>query len=240
MEHDRLVMATLITAAPERSPAQPSVWQRMRGYLWSLLLLGSVLLTSGCVVAVPPAKVKPLSKTVKAEHPVWQVGDLWRFRGLLSGAVRIDKFIRRDESMLVFLDQGVEGYYLDLAEAFALKKVDHRIAVEEFNPPLEYYRWPLEVGKHWTVESEVSRGPQLGRLRGEVAVETYEEITVPAGTFEAFKLRARFKLSAPLDHGAEEVVVWYAPAVRYRVRIEFYPTRGGAWELESFELVAER
>lgn len=54
------------------------------------------------------------------------------------------------------------------------------------------FRYPLEVGKRWTVESTLTvMGPQGSRslpVRSEWAVEALEDVTVPAGTFKALRV----------------------------------------------------
>lgn len=58
-----------------------------------------------------------------------------------------------------------------------------------FDPPLAW-AWPLEVGKTWTSRHamKVHASGQTLPLEIRWTVEAYESVTVPAGTFMAFKI----------------------------------------------------
>jgi hypothetical protein len=58
-----------------------------------------------------------------------------------------------------------------------------------FNPPLAY-DWPLTVGKTWTTVAEMTTylPPNMVSLTVNYKVEAWEDVTVPAGTFKAFKI----------------------------------------------------
>lgn len=61
--------------------------------------------------------------------------------------------------------------------------------VASFEPPMDY-QWPLEVGKQWSSSTLMSQYPS-GRtlsLKTDFKVESWGDVTVPAGTFKAFKL----------------------------------------------------
>lgn len=58
-----------------------------------------------------------------------------------------------------------------------------------FSPPVDY-AWPLEVGKQWTSQHTVTMYPS-GRtmaLTFNWKVDSWGDVTVPAGTFKAYKL----------------------------------------------------
>lgn len=59
-----------------------------------------------------------------------------------------------------------------------------------FDPPVGY-QWPLQVGKTWTSEHTVTLYPSRNtvKIRVNYQVESWGDVTVPAGTFKAFKLR---------------------------------------------------
>lgn len=58
-----------------------------------------------------------------------------------------------------------------------------------FEPPIDY-PWPLQVGKTWAVQHTVTLYPSGKQvpLKVEGKVESFGDVTVPAGTFKAFKL----------------------------------------------------
>jgi hypothetical protein len=61
-----------------------------------------------------------------------------------------------------------------------------------FNPEIRY-EWPLSVGKTWTSVHEMTTfmPPGVLSMTYTVQVDAYEDVTVPAGTFKAFKLTTR-------------------------------------------------
>lgn len=58
-----------------------------------------------------------------------------------------------------------------------------------FEPPIDY-QWPVAVGKTWTSSHTVTQMPsgRQSRLEIQWKVEAYEEVTVPAGTFKAYRV----------------------------------------------------
>jgi hypothetical protein len=58
-----------------------------------------------------------------------------------------------------------------------------------FSPPVAY-QWPLEVGKAWTSNHTVTMLPSGRTVQRKIdwRVESWGEVTVPAGSFKAFKL----------------------------------------------------
>ncbi len=61
-----------------------------------------------------------------------------------------------------------------------------------YEPPLLSIQWPLAVGKSWTAEARMTEesfgSKPVVPVRLEVRVEAVETVTVPAGTFEAFRV----------------------------------------------------
>ena len=105
--------------------------------------------------------------------------------------------------------------------------------------------FPLEVGKKWNdVDDYVFNDPIFGTLQGRskdsVAVLGYEKVRVPAGEFDAFKLKLKGNWVSPNNPngGESDITYWYAPAVRAIVKIEervtYMPTY--ITELVEFQL----
>ncbi len=61
--------------------------------------------------------------------------------------------------------------------------------VTTFDPPVDY-QWPVAVGKTWTSSHTVTQLPsgRQSRLEIQWKVEAYEDVTVPAGTFKAYRI----------------------------------------------------
>lgn len=57
-----------------------------------------------------------------------------------------------------------------------------------YDPPLGY-EWPLEVGKTWTQDITLTVGAATKvPMKAVWTVEAYEDVTVPAGTFKAWRV----------------------------------------------------
>ncbi len=74
-----------------------------------------------------------------------------------------------------------------------------------WDPPIGF-DWPLEVGKTWTSNHTLTfhAKKQTIPFQRTQKVESYEDVTVPAGTFKAFKISTS-------DTLGNENVTWYSP-----------------------------
>lgn len=105
-----------------------------------------------------------------------------------------------------------------------------------YDPPLGF-EWPLEVGKSWSGQHTVRVGPAGNRatLTANWKVESYEDVTVPAGTFKAWKV-------VMTDSMGLTQTIWSVPmtmgvfAKRSSERSAAHPMGGAGTQV--FELVA--
>ncbi len=75
------------------------------------------------------------------------------------------------------------------------------------------YLSPLWVGKSWMMPydyEDVRRGKRMSNQIRRMKVTAYETVSVPAGTYQAFKLEGRSY--------ATRLTVWYAPAINLEVK----------------------
>lgn len=108
--------------------------------------------------------------------------------------------------------------------------------------------FPLEVGKHWRYASDwvfKPKGSNGGSIV-DVAVISFEKVSVPAGEFDAFKLVAKEIISGTSPIGSQynaeaSTTYWYAPAARAIVKSERHnPYLGRSTvELVEFQLGPE-
>lgn len=94
-------------------------------------------------------------------------------------------------------------------------------SVARFNPPLRAYQWPLRVGNAWSYMTTIESS-QGAKIPTQVTanVVSYESVTVPAGTFMAF----RTILSL---NGRRFLESWWAPETRTEVRTIMTDAREG-------------
>lgn len=102
--------------------------------------------------------------------------------------------------------QGPQGMLVlkPSGEWLAQLAADGRTMVS-WDPPLNW-EYPIEVGKSWTKQYTVRLHAQNRTVPYESrqTVEAYEEVTVPAGTFKAFKVRTVTTLG-------DDNVIWFSP-----------------------------
>ncbi len=99
------------------------------------------------------------------------------------------------------------------------------------------FSWPLEVGKSWTA-SYIYRDHVQGKVFNPVTatwkVTAYEDVTVPAGTFKAFRLE-----SFPGRNMGTTFTLWWAPEVKLivkRVTERTRSYRGGKFTTELVKI----
>jgi hypothetical protein len=86
---------------------------------------------------------------------------------------------------------------------------------------LRLLSFPLEVGKKWRFSDEYtdySWGGVEGKMDVGAEVVGYEKVRVPAGEFDAFKLKADGKWVSGGASGGFSRTYWYAPAAREVVK----------------------
>lgn len=103
-----------------------------------------------------------------------------------------------------------------------------------WDPPVGW-EWPLTVGKTWTRKYRTTIHATKQTIDHEATwvVESYEDVTVPAGTFKAFKVRYS-------DNIGNENVNWWSPQILANAKIKVARTsqhRLGAGTIDQ-ELVS--
>ncbi|MBI2553050.1 MAG: CHAT domain-containing protein [Candidatus Rokubacteria bacterium] len=175
------------------------------------LLTGLIVLLAGCVTV--PAEPPPERATADAEFPpsgtrwitrsVDQTGRTWitTWNVLEEGSYQGEPAYRvSDQLSTLVYDKATRSWMATLQwdeERFAASPHDGA------------FSWPLRVGKWWVATyayHDRQRGRSFPRVEVTWRVEAYEDVTVPAGTFKAFRLQGR----AP----AVNFTRWYAPDLR--------------------------
>ena len=106
-----------------------------------------------------------------------------------------------------------------------------------YNPPLDF-NFPLVVGKTWTGDHELIVGASTKlQMQTSWKVEAYEDITVPAGTFKAWRL-------VMTDNFGFRATIWSVPetmgmfAKRISERPQGHPQGAGTQVLEMTKVPA--
>jgi hypothetical protein len=185
----------------------------------------------------------PIYVQEKCDAPVWNIGDTWKFQQEDKKSWEI-KVIRIEDNLYFTEFSYVAGYSISnefltfdkntLEFKFSLDKEGKRTEPMATFIDLDF---PLYVGKKWS--KMVSATLPMGgyRLR-EFTCTSYENITVPAGTFRTLKIR--FKSTNMSGEGSGEAYIWYSPEVKRHIKMVFENTRywinNQNYELISFKL----
>lgn len=187
------------------------------------LTLGAIL------VAMSSVSGTVLAQT--AQRPTVKVGDRWDYEVRL-GPSHVKSIGRSREITAVTPDQikGTENGHA-LVMTTDLNDVDSPAGTHS---DLRLLSFPLEVGKKWSFSDEHDDAQDIGmRLDGTVEVVGYEKVRVPAGEFDAFKLRADAKRALGDARAEESWTYWYSPAVRAVVKWDYKITRRSSGLHES-------
>ncbi len=173
--------------------------------------MAGLLAALALLLAAPAALAQPASR------PDIRVGDQWQFAVYDSVPTRVPN---RTWVVTAVTPTGIEatenGEPLRLTpDLNVLDSPRH----SETNPG--QLRFPLEVGKRWNYESKwtLKAKGSTGTVAMAVEVQARERVTVPAGSFDAYRLFARGKLggTSPINstYAAETTTTyWYAPSAR--------------------------
>lgn len=144
---------------------------------------------------------------VVVEKPVYSAGDYWIFVNEKGDTTKVE-FLREEEEQYVFSRDGSQ----------VVKDFDF---TEKHPGPI--IRFPLKKGQSWTYEytgqSAVSFTKRSPRMVARYEVADYEQITVPAGIFWAFKITVTHESGrAGSGHSVDAATYWYAPDVKQIIK----------------------
>jgi len=100
-----------------------------------------------------------------------------------------------------------------------------------FEPPLQELSFPLEVGKTWQQDYVGFTADDGVRWTASAAwlVSAYESVTVPAGTFDAYRIERTETWGPEMYHLGVHAISWWAPDVKAFVKRTHQDRR---WESE--------
>ncbi|HMA48966.1 MAG TPA: hypothetical protein VKP60_04380 [Magnetospirillaceae bacterium] len=94
-----------------------------------------------------------------------------------------------------------------------------------FDPSLRRFDFPLSTGKKWTGEFDKAllNTGKHGKFYLKSEVLAVEKVTVPAGTFDAYKISTVYDATGTdqdANSGQTNEIHWYAPEIRNDVKVE--------------------
>jgi hypothetical protein len=164
--------------------------------------------------------------TAQAAHP--PIGAKWRIRRVDSSNGSVQEFtltavsINYEGAPRYGVSDGADVSVLDPVTFNAIAELQNGKVTNTTTPDDGNYSWPLWVGKSWTSSlayHDVIRGRSWDPILNFWRVTAYEDVTVPAGTFKAFKVE-----STPGTNEAAYRTYWYASDVKLMVKYIFQRT----------------
>jgi len=160
-----------------------------------------------------------------ADKPVYKVGDKWVFKQS-DGSANSTEWSREitavaTGALTVRFENGTTNEFDEMMNFTQGGVQNVRLLV----------RYPLKVGDSWSFVRKAGQNGQ-GEERGEAKVVKIESITVPAGTFECYRIDAKAQFTLRTYNEQREWARWYCPTVKWIVREDletntFRPGAGG-------------
>ena len=164
-----------------------------------------------CLVAWPVAGQQPEAPTAQA--PTWVVGDSWVFRGTAN---------RPGTFTVTAVDADAYSVREDNDGRSSLVRISRTLEIEPPYSHRTYFMWPLRVGATWSYQFHGATFTGSDRY----TVTTYERVTVPAGTFDAFRIAVR-ECATERPSVCVGLTIWYAPTVKWYVKVAM--DKSGNW-----------
>lgn len=182
----------------------------------------------------------------KCDVPVWNVGDTWRYRfdnekEWEHRVLGIEDF--KKSKIYIVDDHGINK------KGFDVKTLQLKAEIisdgKKILPMTDWswhYDFPLYVGKKWEkMVTGYDADRQLRNYLYTYRVVSYENVTVPAGTFNAFRIELEQKSMRQLGDSVK-IYKWYSPDVKREIKFQYGPfygrwrIEGQGYELKSFKL----
>lgn len=209
----------------------------MTSLINKLVAIGTLLATSLGVVAQ--------ETTLTGEPPTFVLGDQWEF--LIENNVkntrvttmqRVTEIVGPDTawSLVTNLDNDNKVWRLldrtkvqDIAaRRYDTSKSNLRGALLLEKERAVRIQFPLSIGKQYTMVETWPDGNGISRF--EAKVEAIETMTVPAGTFEAWRISIQGTWESNTDpemRGTSKSTFWYAPAAKRTIKSDNKSFRNG-------------
>lgn len=168
-----------------------------------------------------------LADKMVAERPVYSEGDAWTFISKTKVSEITHTFLREENDKYVFSLDGS-----DRTEVFYFTSGIKKL-VGYIGPIIDF---PLAVGKKWDCKFQIKKptgNPKRDQKVARYKVESFESITVPAGTFQSFKITVVIE-GAQHSGTRDTEEYWYAPDVKQLIKRKTW--KGNIMELKEYSI----
>jgi hypothetical protein len=170
------------------------------------------------------------------ERPELQGGDRWSWQhtnGLVGERdyTLIEDVIDTSDSEIRTRER-IKGKPGSAVAVFTREWNPIDVVAARYDPMLREFSFPLTVGKKWdaTADKMLFSNGKHGKFNIEGSVVALEKVTVPAGTFDAYRIElhlAAIATDEDANIGNTLETIWYAPAVKRYVKLENTFSRDG-------------
>jgi len=208
-----------------------------------VLIIASCVFFNSCVTEQKTIQQVTVPQE-RNDAPIWNVGDSWRFRyaNMREGQISVE---RVEGNLYIVKDHhSMERYYFDkrtLNYQYSISPHGEKIKNETIFFYGIYCDFPVYIGKKWAkmVSGQYTDRSPTSYLH-EFKVVSFENITVPAGTFNAYKIE--FTRRTP-ERSASSIKrhFWYSPEAKNIIKHQYIPTmEASGWTtgVADFELVS--
>lgn len=203
----------------------------------SYLTIPLCLVLLVCCATEPKTTLPAAISQEKYEAPTWNVGDTWRFGFAITREWQVT-VERVEDSLYILGDRyGVDKLGFDkrtLELKYFIDSEGKKVSSESVWFYGIYCDFPVYVGKKWAkmVSGKDDRGRSIDYLH-EFKVLSLEEVTVPAGTFKAFKIEFSKRIATRTTDFYRNYV-WYSPEVKTIIKSS-YAGHEGIWGQGSLD-----
>jgi len=181
----------------------------MKKFFSLVILLGVISLVS-CATEQKEIQTSTLPGE-RCDAPVWNVGDSWRWEGPNYYHMEV-RITNKDGDFYIIEELSNAGKYIVKFDKKTLQfthwKTSKGANLATWGTRLPYgeqtdIRFPIYVGKKWSFQG-------LGYVESKVV--SYENVTIPAGTFKAFRIDC-FNIIRDLMGS-----YWYCPKLKTSIK----------------------
>ncbi len=155
----------------------------------------------------------------RADPPQLKVGDRWKWErtdSLTGNVIRTTERTVTAVSPTQIESIQNDGKHVSTAELNAIETPEATL-----DASIKGLSFPLEVGKKWKSAGKITvKTPSAtGEQQFDVSVDSYEKITVRAGTFDAYKITSQGYITFRQGRQVNRTY-WYAPEARAIVKFQ--------------------
>ncbi|MGO9953812.1 MAG: hypothetical protein ACLPN1_16585 [Dissulfurispiraceae bacterium] len=179
-----------------------------KGMVFIVVILAVLFSWNGLKAADSPAPA--------AEQPKYTVGDYWVFTKDQGEKAQDDNAEAADIRVTFVSQEGdVYNFLKNGSVPFKKDKFLTPITGKSKGYPGPILQFPLKVDKHWSYDFMSVRHEAPWPMTAKYSVEAYEQITVPAGTFWAYRVEVAIVFNVKNSFNTYTTkIYWYAPAAK--------------------------